>query len=47
MQSGTKDYQKKGNNKACSKLEGVYQETEELIAIVGRSISTAKRNNKI
>lgn len=29
--------------KPVSKLDGVYKETEELIAIVGKSISTAKR----
>ena len=38
---------KKEMIKPVLKLEGVCQETEELIAIVGKSISTAKRNNKI
>lgn len=33
--------------KPVSKLAGVNKETEELIAIVGKSISTAKRNTEI
>lgn len=31
--------------KPAAKLEAIYQETEELIAIVAKGISTAKRNN--
>ncbi len=34
---------KKEMIKPATKLEGVYKETEELIAIIGKSISTAKR----
>ena len=34
---------KKEMIKPVTKLEGVYKETEELIAIIGKSISTAKR----
>lgn len=29
-----------------SKLNGIYQETEELIAIMGKSISTAEKNKR-
>jgi len=29
--------------KPASKLDGVYKETEELIAIIGKGISTAKK----
>jgi len=29
------------------KLEGIYKETEELIAIIGKSISTIKKNNML
>jgi hypothetical protein len=32
--------------KPVTKLNYIYQETEELIAIVGKSISTAEKNNK-
>ena len=35
---------KKEMIKPVTKLEGVYNETEELIAIIGKSISTAKKN---
>ena len=35
---------KKAYIKPVSKLSSVYQETEELIAIVGKSISTAEKN---
>jgi len=34
---------KKEMIKPVVKLEGIYKETEELVAIVGKSISTAKR----
>jgi four helix bundle protein len=34
---------KKEMIKPVTKLEGVYKETEELIAIIGKSISTAKK----
>ncbi len=30
-----------------SKLDGIYKETEELIAIVGKSISTATKNKSV
>jgi len=30
--------------KPVSKLDGIYKETEELIAIIAKSISTAKKN---
>ena len=33
--------------KPISKLEDVYNETEELIAIIAKSITTAKRNNSL
>jgi four helix bundle protein len=35
---------KKEMIKPVKKLDGIYQETEELIAIVGKSISTALGN---
>ena len=35
---------KKEMIKPASKLKNIYNETEELIAIIGKSISTAKRN---
>ena len=35
--------QKKEMIKPVTKLEGVYKETEELVAIIGKSISTSKR----
>jgi four helix bundle protein len=38
---------KKEMIKPVAKLDGVYKETEELIAIVAKSISTAKKNNSI
>ena len=47
MQSSPKNYPKKGNDKTIKKLDGVYAETEELISIIGKSIITAKKNNKI
>ena len=30
-----------------SKLDGIYKETEELIAIIAKSIVTSKKNNKL
>jgi four helix bundle protein len=36
---------KKEMIKPVTKLEGVYKETEELIAIIGKSISTAKKKS--
>ena len=36
---------KKEMIKPLSKLEGVYRETEELIAIIAKSITTTKKNN--
>jgi four helix bundle protein len=33
---------KKEMIKPASKLDGIYKETEELVAIIGKSISTAK-----
>ncbi len=38
---------KKEMIKPISKLDDIYKETEELIAIVGKSISTTKINNKL
>jgi four helix bundle protein len=38
---------KKEMIKPVSKLEGVYKETEELIAIVAKSISTTRKNNDL
>jgi four helix bundle protein len=38
---------KKEMIKPVTKLDGVYKETEELIAIVAKSISTAKKNNSL
>jgi four helix bundle protein len=38
---------KKEMIKPVAKLDGVYKETEELIAIVAKSISTAKKNNSV
>ncbi len=38
---------KKEMIKPVKKLEGVYKETEELIAIVAKSIITTKKNNKL
>lgn len=38
---------KKEMIKPVSKLDGVYKETEELIAIVAKSISTTKKNNAL
>ncbi len=38
---------KKEMIKPAVKLDGIYAETEELIAIVAKSIITAKRNNKL
>jgi len=35
---------KKEYIKPISKLDGIYKETEELIAIIGKSISTAEKN---
>ena len=32
--------------KPISKLDGIFKETEELIAIVSKSIETAKKNNQ-
>jgi four helix bundle protein len=37
---------KKAMIKSISKLDGIYKETEELIAIIGKSISTAKKNRE-
>lgn len=39
--------QKKEMIKPLIKLEGVYKETEELIAICAKSITTAKKNNAL
>ena len=33
--------------KPVSKLDGVYKETEELVAIIAKSISTAKKNSAL
>lgn len=30
--------------KPASKLDGIYKETEELVAIIAKSIETAKKN---
>ena len=38
---------KKEMIKPVSKLDPVYKETEELIAIIAKSISTAKKNNNL
>jgi four helix bundle protein len=38
---------KKEMIKPVSKLDGVYKETEELIAIVAKSISTTRKNNAL
>ncbi len=38
---------KKTMIKPVSKLDGIYNETEELIAIIGKSISTAKKNKDL
>ena len=38
---------KKQMIKPISKLDGVYKETEELIAIVAKSISTTRKNNSL
>jgi len=38
---------KKEMIKPVTKLEGIYRETEELIAIVAKSITTAKKNNAL
>ena len=43
--TGLKVIKKKELIKPVSKLEPVYKETEELIAIIAKSISTTKRNN--
>ncbi len=37
---------KKQMIKPVSKLEGIYKETEELIAIIGKSLVTAEKNNR-
>jgi four helix bundle protein len=37
---------KKTMIKPISKLDGIYKETEELVAIIGKSISTAKKNRE-
>ena len=37
---------KKEMIKPVSKLDGIYKETEELIAIIGKSIETAKKNRE-
>jgi four helix bundle protein len=38
---------KKTMIKPISKLDGIYKETEELVAKIGKSISTAKKNKEI
>jgi len=38
---------KKEMIKPILKLEDIYKETEELVAIVGKSISTTKKNNNL
>jgi four helix bundle protein len=38
---------KKEMIKPIEKLEGVYRETEELVAIIAKSILTAKKNNNL
>ena len=45
--TGLKVIRKKELIKPVSKLEAVYKETEELIAIVAKSISTTKKNNNL
>jgi hypothetical protein len=47
MQNRIKSYRKKEMIKPVTKLDGVYKETEELIAIVAKSISTAKKNSSL
>lgn len=42
--SALKIIRKKGLIKPVSKLDGVYKETEELIAIIAKSIDTANKN---
>jgi four helix bundle protein len=37
---------KKGMIKPVSKLDNIFKETEELIAIISKSIDTAKKNNQ-
>jgi four helix bundle protein len=37
---------KKEMIKPASKLDPIYKETEELIAIIGKSISTAQKNKE-
>jgi len=38
---------KKAMIKPVSKLDGIYKETEELIAIIAKSIATSKKNNNL
>jgi len=38
---------KKAMIKPVTKLDGIYPETEQLIAIIAKSIITAKNNNKL
>ncbi|MEO7306183.1 MAG: four helix bundle protein [Ferruginibacter sp.] len=45
--TGLKVIRKKGLIKPVSKLEPVYKETEELIAIIAKSILTTKKNNAL
>ena len=42
--SALKIIRKKGLNKPVSKLDGIYKETEELVAIIAKSIDTANKN---
>ena len=44
--TSTKIIIKKGYITPGSKLQPIYKETEELIAIIGKSISTAEKNKK-
>lgn len=45
--TGLKVIRKKALIKPVSKLEPVYKETEELIAIIAKSILTTKKNNAL
>ena len=42
--SALKIIRKKGLIKPVSKLDGIYKETEELVAIIAKSIDTANKN---
>ena len=44
MQIGIKSHSKKEMIKPVTKLDGIYKETEELVAIMAKSIETANKN---